>query len=477
MLLKYIHFLSIILSSQIIINCKISILNPIELAYQFQNTNISVVYASFGKIPYNFYTRGQIFYDTKSNNSQGCVPFNSTITSKDIDNYPILILHRGGCSYVTKARNAQKARASMLFVVNNVPGPVNSITMGDDGTGTDITIPTMLISLEDGNKIIDFHKKNKKEKIVIEIEFNGITTDKAKLELFFSSYEKRAYTFIENMQKYFYEFGDSVEFIPRYVIYRSPFYNADRPSKTENCVSKGLYCSLPKSTSSVQDGRAVVLENLRQKCMYNLFSTNMDYYYSYMSYFYSKCLNINIPKFNYACSRSVLAEIGLNEDYLDKCFIESFDILNITDENGYENDNKILEGEYLAKEGYFINQLPAVFINKIPLLGGITEENIADALCYAVNSKPEFCEVPVPDKPVKITKKMIVYIVIIGVIINIIIVLLCRRYIANKFTDRDIEIGGMDIDSRINSVVSNYFAMKDVKEELVPVKQSDDEED
>ena len=118
-----------------------------------------------------------------------------------------------------------------------------------------------------------------------------------------------------------------------------------------------------------------------------------------------------------------------------------------------------------------------MYINKIPLLGGITEENIADALCYAVNSKPEFCEVPVPDKPVKITKKMIAYIVIIGVIINIIIVLLCRRYIAGKFNDRDIEIGGMDIDSRINSVVSNYFAMKDVKEELVPVKNAEDEED
>ena len=443
---------------------KISIIHPPELASKFLEINISAVYSSFGKIPFNFYTQGEIYYDNITNNIQGCSPLNYTLKIKEFDDFPILLLKRGGCSYVTKVRNAQIAKAKMVFIINNEPGNINHLVMGDDGTGIDITIPSVLITQEVGEILIEYYlKKKKKEKIIVDISFDGISSDKVVVELFFSSYEKRAYTFIENMRKYFDEFENNVIFVPQYVIFKSPFYRSDKPSKTENCVSKGLYCSLPKPSSVIKDGRAIVLENLRQKCLHKKYESNMDFYYSYMSIFYSKCLNLNNPKFNAKCSKLVLSDMGLNETDLDGCFAESFGISDVNDDKGYENDNYLLKELYKTKENYLINTLPALYINKIPLLGSITEMNLVDALCNAVRTKPDICQVPLPTKAMKLSKGIII-IIGITILVNIFVIVICWKYISKKINERNIEIGGMDIDTRINMVVNNYFAFKDPPE-------------
>ncbi|MDX1904971.1 MAG: T9SS-dependent M36 family metallopeptidase [Thermonemataceae bacterium] len=61
----------------------------------------------------------------------------------------IAVLDRGNCSFVEKVKNAQNAGAIAVIVVNNVSGGV--MTMG--GTDATITIPSVLVSLEDGNTI------------------------------------------------------------------------------------------------------------------------------------------------------------------------------------------------------------------------------------------------------------------------------------------------------------------------------------
>jgi hypothetical protein len=60
----------------------------------------------------------------------------------------IVITKRGNCSFVTKVRNAERAGASLLVVVDNNLEDVKNVIMGDDGTGTGIRIPSMLIGKE-----------------------------------------------------------------------------------------------------------------------------------------------------------------------------------------------------------------------------------------------------------------------------------------------------------------------------------------
>jgi extracellular elastinolytic metalloproteinase len=63
----------------------------------------------------------------------------------------IALVQRGNCSFVTKVRNVQNAGAVAAIVVNQVSD--TPIPMGDDGTGRDIDIPSVMIGLSAGTKI------------------------------------------------------------------------------------------------------------------------------------------------------------------------------------------------------------------------------------------------------------------------------------------------------------------------------------
>lgn len=61
----------------------------------------------------------------------------------------IALIDRGACDFVTKAKNAQNAGAAAVLVVNNAAG--SPISMG--GTDATITIPAMMVSMDDGAKL------------------------------------------------------------------------------------------------------------------------------------------------------------------------------------------------------------------------------------------------------------------------------------------------------------------------------------
>ncbi|MEE8522785.1 MAG: M36 family metallopeptidase, partial [Thermoanaerobaculia bacterium] len=63
----------------------------------------------------------------------------------------IALVDRGVCAFVTKVRNAQNVGATAVIVTNDRPG--DPITMGDDGTGGDIVIGSVMVSDVDGATI------------------------------------------------------------------------------------------------------------------------------------------------------------------------------------------------------------------------------------------------------------------------------------------------------------------------------------
>ena len=70
----------------------------------------------------------------------------------------IFIAERGSCTFVNKVRNAERAGASLLVVVDSKVENITNVIMGDDGTGTGIRIPSMLIGKSDGEMLIEFAK-------------------------------------------------------------------------------------------------------------------------------------------------------------------------------------------------------------------------------------------------------------------------------------------------------------------------------
>jgi hypothetical protein len=104
--------------------------------------------SNFGN-PIETFLIGSVQYISEYN--FGCTaipPLNSSIYHPDSN--PILLLDRGKCGFVTKVRNAQAAGASAVIFANDKDEDPQGVMINDDGTAGDITIPSVLISLNGG---------------------------------------------------------------------------------------------------------------------------------------------------------------------------------------------------------------------------------------------------------------------------------------------------------------------------------------
>jgi len=102
---------------------------------------------------------GRLYYN--ESNKDGCTRANFTNDfTGDPDGIltPIFLVERGGCSFVTKVRNIEKAGGSLAVIIDDSNNNVRDIIMSDDGSGAGIRIPSMLISKRDGTILKNFLK-------------------------------------------------------------------------------------------------------------------------------------------------------------------------------------------------------------------------------------------------------------------------------------------------------------------------------
>merc|ERR1711904_389150 len=65
-----------------------------------------------------------------------------------------MLADRGTCSFVTKVRDIQNTGGAAAIITNNIRN-VPTVLMSDDGSGSDITIPSIFITYEDGKLLKD----------------------------------------------------------------------------------------------------------------------------------------------------------------------------------------------------------------------------------------------------------------------------------------------------------------------------------
>ncbi len=143
---------------------------------------IKSAYSNFGKIPYGYFTMGRLYYDpTNKEADYACKPLTGYTLAPEptVDRYPIVMVDRGSCSFVTKTRNVQKLGGHLALIVDNTEESIDEILMADDGSGSDIIIPAIMISKKDGDKIKEFFNTYKNDEavlssIVITVEFKMV---------------------------------------------------------------------------------------------------------------------------------------------------------------------------------------------------------------------------------------------------------------------------------------------------------------
>lgn len=148
---------------------------------------------------------GRIYYN--ASNQYGCDHSNFTNDfSGDPDGIltPIFLVDRGQCKFVTKVRNIERAGGSLAVIIDDQFEDVNKVIMSDDGTGTGIRIPAMLIGKKEGQILKEFLTKQPEDvssKASLRADFIFKNQDnKVKWELWYTSTNDKALDFVKNFR-------------------------------------------------------------------------------------------------------------------------------------------------------------------------------------------------------------------------------------------------------------------------------------
>ncbi len=211
---------------------------------------------------------------------------------------PIFLVDRGHCTFVTKVRNVERAGGSLAVIIDDNFEDVNKVIMSDDGTGTGIRIPAMLIGKKEGQLLKDFLTKQPAElaaKAALSAEFVFKNQDnKVNWELWYTSTNDKALDFLRNFHEVNKEVlhgssGDNLpEFSPHIVTWACTSCDAD--FKRRECLSNGRYCAMNHKGTYIQ-GKDILVEDLRQKCLHKLTTQagQVDKWWEHIQDVHRKC--------------------------------------------------------------------------------------------------------------------------------------------------------------------------------------------
>lgn len=319
----------------------------------------------------------------------------------------ILLVDRGGCSFVQKVRNAQHSGAAAVIIADNtcqcshdkVCTPElntecekHEPIMADDGSGYDITIPSVLLFKQDADPIKEALIHN--HSVRIELTWSVPNTDDhVDWDLWTSPTDYVSGEFKHEFKSAIKALGERASFTPHMYIYDGLSAEC-RNSEGENqcfnlCTNNGRYCAADPDNDLEYgiSGADVVTESLRRLCIWELYGTDGVgiEWWDYVSAFIDKC-DTSVDFMKEECVQQVMTEIGMDYDMVDQC---------IFNHGGLEDDgaNDLLDVQLDEKDKNGIIIMPVAYINGVAVRGALEYATIFKAICagYAFGQEPSIC--------------------------------------------------------------------------------------
>ena len=368
--------------------------------------------ALFGSLPY-----GEVIAEYVSYASDDLCDPQSIVPSRYADTY-ILMVDRGGCSFVSKARSAQLLGASALIIADSKclcdddaclsmqvdKGGDTSCQktmplMSDDGTASDILIPTVLMSTMDSLLIKEVLVRNEPVYMQLSWPVNPVPIGaKVDYELWTTPFDFAAYDFQETWKDIVESLDERTSFTPHLFIYdgiSGGCRNETDPGNPRNlchsmCSNVGRYCVVDPDGDLDRgiSGRDVIEESLRRLCIWEHYGKDGVgiEYWEYLTEFLENCENI-VDFTNEDCIDTSLAYSNIDKTQIEQC---------MADTGGLESPsvNVLLEKQIDSAISRAIMLLPTKFVNEMPIRGSLTSANVFNALCAsfgADSNKPEVC--------------------------------------------------------------------------------------
>lgn len=300
----------------------------------------------------------------------------------------ILLMDRGQCSFVTMLRFAQSSGASAALFINDqclcsdmecmtLEGAATCETaeplIADDGTGSDIRIPSFLLFREDGRRIVEFLQNETWVEAIM--SWPRETEGTVEVELWTSPVDPQAPSILTHDTKALMNaFQDAATFQPWMYIADGVAANC-RSAKGENlceslCTNHGRYCYDREAYG--YDGAGIVRESLRRMCLWRV---DPDQWWDYVEQFNDVCMTPSSFE-NSDCSESTMQDLGIDVNAITRC---------IHDTGGTDADrsNPLLDAAVSVRVSRGIAVLPTFSLSQQPQYGKVTTENIMQAVCEA----------------------------------------------------------------------------------------------
>mmetsp|Transcript_20914 Transcript_20914/g.31520 ORF Transcript_20914/g.31520 Transcript_20914/m.31520 type:complete len:518 (+) Transcript_20914:115-1668(+) len=372
--------------------------------------------ALFGVPPYGGSIATNVYYaddelcDSDVDTHKG-YPSRETGKNGKMEPWPspfILMVDRGGCTFVKKVRNAQRAGAAGVIIADNTclcsdtkcieeSGlqicETSEPIMADDGSGSDISIPSFLMFKVDADAI---KKELKNDKPVqLEMAWSLPTPDdRVEYDLWTVPTDSVSRDFLENFKDVAVALGQSAYFTPHMYIYdgvRSHCQGSDGQNMCYSlCTNNGRYCATDPDNDLEKgiSGSDVVKESLRRLCIWKHYG-DVDgvgsVWWDYVVEFMSRCNN---PDYfmNEDCVKDVYKHSKVDGAAIDRCMKDSGGLTSDT-------TNAFLELEISAQTERGVVVLPTAFVNTAAIRGALTVNNVFDAICagFAEGTSPKIC--------------------------------------------------------------------------------------
>ncbi|KAG9151405.1 hypothetical protein Leryth_024845 [Lithospermum erythrorhizon] len=303
--------------------------------------NIKGIYDSaignFGIPQYGGSMAGTVVYP--KDNKNGCKDFTEfgiSFKSKPGSLPTFLLIDRGDCFFALKVWNAQNAGASAVLVADDVEEALITMDSPEENRASEkyiqnITVPSALIEKSFGEKL----KKstNGGDMVNVNLDWREAVPhpdDRVEYELWTNSNDEcgaKCNMLMEFVKDFkgaaqILEKGGYTLFTPHYITWYCPqAFTVSKQCKSQ-CINHGRYCAPDpeQDFSSGYDGKDVVLENLRQLCVFRVVNETKKpwVWWDYVTDFQIRC-PMKEKKYNKECADSVISSLGLDLKKIEKC--------------------------------------------------------------------------------------------------------------------------------------------------------------
>jgi len=275
------HFQCFLLLVAHLVGAQIHVLSPEYLSKTFSKTHgkIQGSTATFGAPFYGDRVLGRLVWGESKGNLH-CTEEDYDIPDLDMVQHPterskdqarlinIVLVRRGKCSFVTKVKVASKKGAHAVIIVDREDSTLTShdlahIIVADDGYGNMISIPSILISKQDGQPLIDASKTHE---VIVELAWEVPIDHTVRVDMWMSAGSHESQKFLKEFAEARRKLNEVLTFTPHYHVFGA---NPEMGGYSGLCSDESAkYCATDPDAAGRISGKDVLDEDVRQLCIH-----------------------------------------------------------------------------------------------------------------------------------------------------------------------------------------------------------------